>query len=261
MENYGLLLVCIFSWALGLCLGGILNAVIDCLPHGLRLMESGLRCPFCQCKLRWYDRIPLISYAVSGGRCRVCKRKRSFRYPAVSLANACLWLLCALLLWEKSVPLACIGMAVMSVFLCVFMIDLAHRIIFDCCQLALLVLGAASIFFDRDFSPLSHIIGGIGGFAFFYGIALSFEKLFGKEGMGGGDVKLAGVAGLLLGWERLLLGILLATVSASVIMGIFFKNKKREDREFPFAPFLVSGFGISLLFGSHIIDWYLSLFG
>ena len=142
-----------------------------------------------------------------------------------------------------------------------FFIDLEHQIIFDRFQIILLVLGVASIFFDKDYGWLSHIIGGLSGFAVFYLISWGFEKLCGKEGLGGGDVKLAGVVGLLLGWERLLLGLLIATIPAAVIMLILSKGKKVENRQFPFAPFLVVGFGASMLFGTQIIGWYLSLLG
>ena len=69
------------------------------------------------------------------------------------------------------------------------------------------------------------------------------------------------VVGLLLGWERLLLGLLIATIPAAIIMALLSRGKEGEEREFPFAPFLVIGFGISMLFGSGIIGWYLSLFG
>ena len=124
----------------------------------------------------------------------------------------------------------------------------------------LLVLGTISIFFDKDYDWLSHIIGGVVGFGVFFLISWGFEKLCGREGLGGGDVKLAGVVGLLLGWERLLLGLLLSTIPASVILLILTRGKEGEEREFPFAPFLVLGFGISMLFGTQIIEWYLSLF-
>ena len=151
-------------------------------------------------------------------------------------------------------------MLVSSLFICIFCIDLEHKIILDRFQVMLLVLGTISIFFDKDYDWLSHIIGGVVGFGVFFLISWGFEKLCGREGLGGGDVKLAGVVGLLLGWERLLLGLLLSTIPASVILMILTRGKEGEEREFPFAPFLVIGFGISMLFGTQIIDWYLSLF-
>lgn len=195
------------------------------------------------------------------GKCRKCKAHISFRYTAVELTNTLLWLLSAFFFWEKSIPLACIYMIVSSVFLCVFFIDLEHQMIFDRFQIILLVLGVASVFFDKDYGWLSHVIGGVAGFAVFYLISWGFEKVCKKEGLGGGDVKLAGAAGLLLGWERLLFGLLIATIPASVIISIMTKGKRGEERQFPFAPFLTFGFGASMLFGEQVIGWYLSLIG
>ena len=261
MDKFYLICAYVLSGIFGLCVGSFLNVVIYRLPNKMSLAKPNSHCPTCKYELRWYDNIPVLSYVMLGGKCRSCKTHISFRYTAVELANTVLWLLCTFLFWEKSIPLACIYMIVCSVFLCVFFIDLEHQIIFDRFQIILLVLGVASIFFDKDYGWLSHIIGGVSGFAVFYLISWGFEKLCGKEGLGGGDVKLAGVVGLLLGWERLLLGLLIATIPAAVIMLILSKGKKVENRQFPFAPFLVVGFGVSMLFGTQIIGWYLSLLG
>ena len=261
MDKFYLICAYVLSGIFGLCVGSFLNVVIYRLPNKMSLAKPNSHCPTCKYELRWYDNIPVLSYVMLGGKCRRCKTHISFRYTAVELANTVLWLLCTFLFWEKSIPLACIYMIVCSVFLCVFFIDLEHQIIFDRFQIILLVLGVASIFFDKDYGWLSHIIGGVSGFAVFYLISWGFEKLCGKEGLGGGDVKLAGVVGLLLGWERFLLGLLLATIPAAVIMLILSKGKRGESRQFPFAPFLVVGFGASMLFGTQIIGWYLSLLG
>ena len=251
----------VLSGVFGLCVGSFLNVLIYRWPNNMSIAKPNSHCPTCKYELRWYDNIPVLSYLMLGGKCRSCKTHISFRYTAVELANTLLWLLCALLFWQKSIPLACIYMVVCSIFVCIFFIDLEHKIILDRFQIALLVLGIASIFFDKDVAWGSHIIGGLGGFVVFYLISWGFEILRHKEGLGGGDVKLAGVVGLLLGWERLLLGLLIATIPAAIILAILSRGKEGEEREFPFAPFLVIGFGISMLFGTGIIGWYLSLFG
>lgn len=260
MEQFYLICAYILSGILGLCVGSFLNVVIYRLPNGMNLAKPASHCPSCQYQLRWYDNIPILSYIMLGGKCRKCKTHISFRYTAVEIANALCWLLCALLFWETSIPLACMNMIVSSLFICIFCIDFEHKIIFDRFQVFLLLLGVVSIFID-EYHWTSHVIGGVAGFGTFFLISFGFEKLCGREGLGGGDVKLAGVVGLLLGWERLLLGLLLSTIPASVILLILTRGKEGEDRQFPFAPFLVVGFGISMLFGTQMIDWYLSLFG
>jgi leader peptidase (prepilin peptidase)/N-methyltransferase len=261
MEHFYLICAYVLSGILGLCVGSFLNVVIYRWPNNMSIAKPNSHCPTCKYELRWYDNIPVLSYLMLGGKCRSCKTHISFRYTAVEVANTVLWLLCAFLFWQKSIPLACIYMLVCSIFICIFFIDLEHKIILDRFQIALLVLGVASIFFDKDASWGSHIIGGLAGFVVFYLISWGFEITRHKEGLGGGDVKLAGVVGLLLGWERLLLGLLIATIPAAIIMALLSRGKEGEEREFPFAPFLVIGFGISMLFGSGIIGWYLSLFG
>ena len=83
------------------------------------------------------------------------------------------------------------------------------------------------------------------------------HEIYKTEGLGGGDVKLAGVAGLLLGWERLLLALLVATIPAAIIMSVLSKGKEGEERRFPFGPFLVFGFAVAMFFGADIINWYI----
>ena len=261
MEVFYLAVTYLLVGIIGLCVGSFLNVVIYRLPNKMSLAKPNSHCPSCNYELRWYDNIPIISYLILGGKCRKCKTHISFRYAAVEIANAALWLLCVLFFWERSIALACIYALVCSIFICIFCIDLEHKIIFDRFQIILLVLGIISIFFDKDFNWQSHVIGGVAGFALFFLVSWGFEKICKREGLGGGDVKLACVAGLLLGWERLLLSLIIATVPAAIIMSILTKDKEGEDREFPFAPFLIIGFTTAMFFGSQILKWYLSLLG
>ncbi len=261
MEAFYLSCLYVLAGVLGLCVGSFLNVVIYRVPNGMSLSSPPSHCPSCKSRIRAFDNIPVLSYLFLGGKCRSCKTHIPFRYTAVELSNAVLWLLCVYMLWEKSILLACLAALSMSVFLSIFFIDLEHMLIFDRFQLILLAVGILYLFFDTDFGMLSHILGGVFGFGGFYLIAFVFEKLSGKEGLGGGDIKLAGVCGLMLGWERLLLSVLIATVPAAVVMAVVSRGKEGEEREFPFAPFLVAGFAISLLFGTEIIDIYLSLLG
>jgi len=261
MDNFVLICAYILSGIVGLCVGSFLNVVIYRLPNNMSLAKPNSHCPACKYELRWYDNIPVISYLILGGKCRKCKTHISLRYTVVELFNAILWVLSVHMFWERSIPLALIYALAFSIFICVFFIDLEHLIIFDRFQIMLAILGILSIFFDKDFDWLSHIIGGVAGFAVFYLIAFLFEKLYKSEGLGGGDVKLVGAVGLLLGWERLVLSMLIATIPAAIIMSIVKRGKSGEEKLFPFAPFLIIGFSVSLLFGAPILNWYLSLFG
>jgi leader peptidase (prepilin peptidase)/N-methyltransferase len=178
-----------------------------------------------------------------------------------------LWLLSVALFREKSIVYAVVAALASSLMICVFFIDIDYKIVFDRFVIMIGVLGLAVTFFDPEYGWLSHLIGGAIGFISFYLIAWSFEKLRGKEGLGGGDIKLTAACGLLLGWQRLLLSIVLATVSASIVLLIIARKNSdsspddEESAEYPFAPFLTSGFAIAMFFGESIIEWYLSLIG
>lgn len=261
MEDFYLAVTYILAGALGLSVGSFLNVVIYRVPLGISLAKPASHCPKCKQRIAWYDNIPVISYLILGGKCRNCKERISPRYTAVEIANAALWLLSVFFWWEESILLSCIYALVFSLFICIFFIDLEHKLIFDRFQLVLLLFAVVSIFFDPDYGWLSHLIGGAGGFLFFFLVSLLSKCALKREGLGGGDVKLALVAGILLGWERFLLSLLVATIPAAIVMSILTRGKKGEQRQFPFAPFLTVGFAVSMLFGTQIIGWYLSLLG
>lgn len=207
--------------------------------------------------------------------CRLSSGMRSaLRYAAVETVNAALWMLAVLLFWERSIPYAILAASVFSVYVCVFVIDLSQRLIPDRFQILLFLLGAVAIPLDPDAVWYSHLIGAAVGFLSFFLIAFLFRRITGKEGMGFGDVKLAGTAGLLLGWERFLLGVLLAALSAAVVMlsvravrarkktaacRVRLSSENAPRGAFPFAPFLVCGFSVALTCGAAILRWYLSI--
>lgn len=261
MDSFYLGAAYVLAAVLGLCVGSFLNVVIYRVPAGMSLATPSSHCPKCKYVLRWYDNIPVLSYLMLGGKCRSCRAKISFRYTAVEIANMLLWLLSAVLFWQQSIVYAVIAALASSVFVCVFFIDLEHKLVFDRFVLILIALGIVAAIFDPYYSALSHIIGGVGGFAAFYLIAWLFETLRHKDGLGGGDIKLTGACGLLLGWQRLMLSVLCAAVVASVVLIILSRRSGEEDKEYPFAPFLTCGFALAMFFGHSIISGYLSLLG
>ena len=261
MHHYYLVCAYVLAGVLGLAVGSFLNVVIYRLPNKMSLAKPNSHCPICKYELRWYDNIPVISYLALGGKCRSCKARISPRYAAVELVNALLWILSVALFFKDSPALALLYAAASSIFICIFFIDLEHKIIFDRFHVMLLAIAIATIFLDTRVGWLSRIIGGASGFLLFFLVAICFERISGKEGLGGGDIKLVGVAGLLLGWEGLLLALLIATVPAAVIMLIASRGKSGEEREFPFAPFLSFGFCVAMFWGPQIVGCYLSLLG
>ena len=261
MQSYYLGAAYLLAAVFGLCVGSFLNVVIYRVPAGMSLAVPSSHCPKCKYVLRWYDNIPILSYLMLGGKCRSCRSPISVRYTAVEIANMLLWLLSALLFWQQSVAYAVICALASSVFICVFFIDLEHKLVFNRFVLALTVLGIAAAVVDPYYSAVSHIIGGVGGFGAFYLIAWLFERIRHKDGLGGGDIKLTGACGLLLGWQRLMLAVLCAAVVASVVWVILSRRSGDDETEYPFAPFLTCGFALAMFFGHNIISAYLSLLG
>ena len=288
MEEYYKIVAFVLAGLLGLCVGSFLNVVIYRVPLGMSLAKPDSHCPNCKYKLKWFDNVPVLSYLFLGGKCRNCKQSISFRYPAVELFNMLAWLGSVWLFWDLSIGFTLISALASTLLICVFFIDLDHMLIFDRFNVMLLILGVLAVFFDPYYDWLSHVIGGVAGFAFFYGLHALFYYGLKKDALGGGDIKLSGAVGLLLGWQRLLLALFIASLSASVVLVLLKrKNAATETEElievpaeeiaenlseetaenqalpgeYPFAPFLCSGFWIAMMFGASIIGWYLSLFG
>lgn len=259
MEYYKLITY-ILGGIYGLCVGSFLNVVIYRLPLGMNLAKPRSHCPHCGYTLRARDNIPVLSYLFLGGRCHQCRAPISPRYTAVELLNMVLWLLAVDLFYDRSFVLTCAVAVAASAMLSIFFIDLAHMLIPDSLVITLLLCGILATVFDPDYPWYSHLIGLFVGFLFFYGIYALFYYGLGKDALGGGDIKLAAAAGLLLGWERLLLGLVLSSLSAAVVLLILSRRTgAARDREYPFGPFLTVGFALALYVGRPIIQAYLGL--
>lgn len=260
MEQYYLTVACIMAGIFGLCIGSWLNVVIYRLPNGMNMSFPGSHCTTCDYVLKWYDNIPVLSWLMLGGKCRKCKQPISPRYTIVELANMALWVLCVVLFWQKSIVYACLAAVTCSALICVFFIDLEHMLIYNRFVIIIAIAGIAAAFTDGFTTELDHLIGALAGGAVFAGVYYGSLAVLKKEGLGFGDVKLAAAAGLLLGWQKLLLAMLIASVSASVVLIIMRKFYDAEEgKEYPFGPFIAVGILLSMFFGNEIISWYFGL--
>jgi len=262
MDPEVFVMICVYVLAglFGVCVGSFLNVVIYRVPNGMSLSNPGSHCTSCNYSLRWYDNIPVLSYISLGGKCRKCKAKISPRYTIVELANMALWLLAVLLFWEKSIVYACAAAIASSVLICIFFIDLEHMLIFNRFTILLAVCGLAAMFTDSGTQWYDHLIGAVAGGAVFLGLYYGAIAVLKKEGLGFGDVKYAAAAGLLLGWQKFILAILIASVAGAVVMTVSNRLQKADKQtEYPFGPFLVAGTLLAMFFGNGIITWYLGL--
>lgn len=243
--------VCLF----GALVGSFLNVCIHRLPRRESVVWPSSHCPACAAPIAPYDNLPLLSFLVLGGRCRACRAPISLRYPTVEAANAAGY---GLILWRFDVGWPAAAYAVLfSSLLVITAIDLTHQIIPDAITLpgipAGLILSATILPIGLLDSVLGLLVGG--GLLWF--IAWVSPYLFGKEGMGGGDIKLLAMVGAFLGWKPTLLTIMVGAMTGSLV-GISLLSFKllRRDQYIPFGPFLAFGALVALFFHQNIFAWY-----
>ena len=245
---------------LGLCIGSFLNVVIYRLPLGMSLAKPDSHCTNCNYFLKWYDNIPVLSYILLGGKCRKCKSKISPRYMLVEIFTCLCYLACAFIFWKSSPVYAILSALICSILICVFFIDLEHLIILDRFHIFIAILGIVAIFVDDFTLWYDHLIGCVAGGGVFLTIYFGAILALKKEGLGFGDVKLAFATGLLLGWQKFILAILIASIVACIVLiPLKYAKKDANDAEYPFGPFISLGVLTALLFGSNIITWYVGL--
>jgi leader peptidase (prepilin peptidase)/N-methyltransferase len=234
----------------GLALGSFLNVVAARMPMRRSIVRPASACMSCRQEIRWYDNVPLLSYAVLRGRCRHCAARISLLYPAVELLTAVLVAGCVLAFGLSAE--AAVAAFFCAVLVAVSVIDLEHRIIPN-----RIVLPAAAVVLvantARELSP-QWAIAGLGASGFLFAAALVYPA-----GMGMGDVKLALLMGVALGKTvpvALLAGMLAAMVPGIVLFARH--GAKARKMGIPFGPFLALGSVVALFWGHQLLDAYLS---
>jgi leader peptidase (prepilin peptidase) / N-methyltransferase len=244
-----------YIFILGLCVGSFLNVCIYRLPHGTSIIHPPSACPGCNSAIRWYDNIPLISYILLRGRCRVCKTVISPRYPLVELLTGLFAIIVVMrfgFAWS-----ALIYFVLIAAFLVITFIDIDHRIIPDVISLPGIPLGFAASFVLPRLTWTDSLLGILAGGGSLFAIAWGYQLITDKDGMGGGDIKLLAMIGAFLGWQGVIFTImassLIGTLAGVVLMVRAGKGMKLA---IPFGPFLALGASLYLFFGPAIIHWY-----
>lgn len=244
-------LILVFSALFGLIIGSFLNVCIYRIPREKSIVWPPSFCPKCGAHIKPYDNIPLFSYIFLWGKCRQCKAPISIQYPIVEAISGALTLL---FVWHYGLtPWTFVVLAAVYALIILSVIDLELMIIPDRFSLGLIVLGLAFSWCNPNFDGvwwqklLQSLLGGSVGFFGVLAIALIGTFLFKKEAMGGGDVKLMGGVGALIGWQGVITTVIFASF-LGLIYSIFlmiFKGKKGGDA-IPFGPFLSAGALINL---------------
>ncbi len=248
----GLLMVC-WSGLLGLALGSFMNVCIYRLPIKKSIVSPPSSCPECGRKIRFYDNIPLLSYFILRGKCRYCGTPMAWHYPVVE-ALAGLLSIALFIRYGLSYQYILSFLFTASLVTASF-IDLHHRIIPDVITLPGIAAGWAVSLLPGTISWQDAIIGTLAGGGSLFIIAFVYEKITGREGMGGGDIKLLAMIGAWMGWRYLYLTVLLASV-AGVVVGVVFLlvAGKGFRARIPFGPFLSLGAMACFFFGPAMMN-------
>ena len=258
--------ITIFAGIIGLIVGSFLNVVILRLHAGKAFIKGRSACPHCKHVLGPLELVPVLSWLALGGRCKHCHKAISVQYPLVELATAILFAVASLThpfntgadLLELVFWLYIIGsLIVLTVY------DLRWYLLPDKVLLPLIIPAVAMLIAQaliaHSFSAIMYPIAAavLFGGAFYLLAAVSKGRW-----MGGGDIKLAFVMGLLLGLQRTALALFIAFDTAAIVgvVLIAIHRKKRSDL-IPFGPFLVLGTLAAYYWGTPILHWYLQVSG
>ncbi|MDX9708163.1 MAG: prepilin peptidase [Trichloromonas sp.] len=256
MEYYLLLG---FAFVLGAVAGSFLNVCIYRIPAGESIVSPRSRCPRCGAPIRWYQNIPILSWIFLRGRCASCQVRIPVRY---ALVEALTGLLFAMVLYYFGIQWATVVFWVfVSLLVTITFIDLDHQIIPDIISLPGIVLGFGASFLLPRVSWSDSLLGILLGGGSLFLVAVGYEFLTKKEGMGGGDIKLLAMLGAFLGWKAVLPIIFVSSLLGTLV-GVPLMLVKGADGKLaiPFGPFLAGGAVIWLFWGESLAGWYLQRF-
>lgn len=258
----------LYIFILGACLGSFYNVVGLRITKGESIIKPGSYCPKCNHQLSWLEMLPLFSYLFLRAKCRNCKAVISIKYFIFELLTALLFCFSYYhfgFSWELIIALLFV-----SLLIIISVSDLEYLVIEDKIILFFLVIFLLlrifiplppqfSTFNDNYY--LESLIGGLFGFGLLYIIAIIGKKVYKQEVMGGGDIKLYGIIGLILGLKMTALSLLFASILGTVF-GVLLISLKviKKTNPIPFGPFIALGSLLAYFYGYEIITWYFSLF-
>ena len=234
------------AFIIGLIFGSFLNVLIYRLPRRISIINpSRSFCPNCKAEIKWYDNIPVLSYILLSGKCRVCGWKIPIRYPIVELLTG----LCFLLSFSFSnstIEALTFSALAFSVILLTF-VDLEFMMIPDTSVILILVSGI--IYSLINGSLLVNLITSIVTFSILF-----LVRKLSKNGIGFGDVKLFGVSGFFLGPIGSIVAMMIASLSGIIFVIVpLFMKKIGLKTKIPFGPFLGWGIFVTVLLKPLII--------
>lgn len=253
-----LFVFCVSGFVLGACMGSFSNVIIYRLPQGQSLMGRSY-CYGCQQVIRWYRNIPILSWFLLRGRCANCGHRFSIRYPLVEFLMAALF---AAVIWYYGWAWLTLEYLILVFGLVTAsFIDLDHMILPDEITLGGLCVALIGAALNPEREFLEALLGCVFGGGILWLVAYIYFVFTGREGLGGGDIKLLAWLGAVLGWQSIPFIILSSSVVGAVI-GLLASRKTKDGLKtmIPFGPFLAMGAVLYLLGLKSVGIWYLQLF-
>ena len=246
-----------FIFIFGAIVGSFLNVCIYRLPKRESIVSPSSQCIHCGEPIKFYDNIPIVSYILLGGKCRRCKKHISVRYPVVEGLSG---LLCLALFikYGLSLEFSLFFLFAASLLIITF-IDIDYQLIPDIISIPGIFFGIGASFLIPLMSWVESLFGILIGGGFLFIVAIGYKWLTGRDGMGGGDIKLLAMAGAWLGWKAVPFILFSSSLIGALIGGIgLVINKKGLKYKIPFGPFLSLASIMYIFFGPELIHWYIT---
>jgi len=232
----------------GIVIGSFLNVCIYRIPEQQDIVKVRSHCMSCGYQLKWYDNIPLLSYICLKGKCRKCKTKLSVQYPLIEALNGILYVV---IFYVNGVSVESLLYCLLtSALITLSIIDLRTYEIPFGINLFILALGLIRVCLDYQ-NWLNYGIGFLAVSGFLYLLYILSKG----RAIGGGDIKLMAVCGLLLGWKLIVLSFFVGCIIGSVIHVIRMRLSD-ADHVLAMGPYLSLGVFICMLWGDAFLNWY-----
>ena len=240
-----MVIILIVLFMFGAIFGSFFYVVGSRLPKNESILTPRSHCEYCNHTLEWYELIPILSYIIQLGRCRKCKKRITFTYCLIEIVTGILFAL-AFYLYGLSYEFFA-ALIVFSLLIIIFVSDFKYMIILDSPLItaSILILGLKWYYFGIKTMLLS-LASGLIIFAVMFAVLKIGNLVFKKESLGGGDVKLAFVIGVVLGFKLSLAALILSSFLAfPYAFAVMYLG---NEKELPFGPFLVAALVIVFLF-------------
>lgn len=244
---------------LGLMVGSFLNVCVHRIPRKMSIVRPGSHCPNCNHNIKAWENIPVLSYLILRGRCSACHERISIRYLIVEAVTALTFVIFFVQFgWS-------VDFVIFTVFACLVLavtfIDIERQVIPNGLLLFGLIPAVVLLIRSGLVHTPSYLLGAAGLGLGFYLLRVLGKLLFRKESMGMGDIKYAALVGFLLGWEKGLVAVSVAFLSAAVLFVLLVPlGLVSFGQRVPFGPFISFGSLFAIAWGQDSIDWYLRVF-